>query len=298
MGGRAETRVPQAAVIAEMERAAADGYDSIGFLGGEITVYRGAETLFDRARGLGFSRIAICTNGRRLGDRKLLDSFLDAGVNRIALSIHSHRADVEDRITGRTGSFLEKMAAVRNCAAAAGEGRLLHGFAANSCMHGWNAGELRPMALFLAGAGAKDLRFNFLRPEHMAEGSRDLVPRVTDVAVEAAALAVMNERKRLGVITFGDIPLCAWPRRFLGGSSRAMRYIGELRDRGTDVTIFWRDECGAVPDRFAWGARRRRSLKRHVKACRECALAGSCEGPWRKYVDIYGDGEFKPLKFE
>ena len=287
--------VPKGQVLKEIARAAAAGQTSLGFLGGEVTVYPHAAEVIAAARDAGFTRIALCTNGRALARPGALDALVDAGATRVALSIHSHRAAVEDALCGRKGAFAQKLKAIDLCLAADAAGRLPDGFSLNACVHGRNVGELDAMARFFHARGVRDLRVNSLRPEHDAVGDTALVPRFTDVVPELMRLVVLNERTLRMTVTFGDIPLCAWPAAFFGNAAVARRYIGELRDLDTTVTVFRDRSAEGAPDRFKWKERREGRLKARPAACRRCAARGACEGVWARYLEMYGDGEFHAI---
>ncbi|MFA6032818.1 MAG: radical SAM protein [Myxococcota bacterium] len=284
--------VPVADLIAEIERAGAAGGGSIGFLGGEICAHPGVLEIVSAAKRAGFDRISICTNGRRLSDRALLEAVLSAGVTRVALSIHSHEEGVEDLLNGRTGAFAQKVAAIGNLVRAAGGGALRHGFSLNSCIHGLNHRKLPAMAAYFCNLGVRDMRFNMIRPEHRAVGDKTLVPGLTECIPGMVDLVVLNERSLKMTVTFGDIPLCLWPGQLLGNAELARRYIGEFRDMDTEVVVF---RGAAGTDRFNWKGRRQSRLKMRVAACAGCGSAGACEGPWARYVEMYGEGEFHAI---
>jgi cyclic pyranopterin phosphate synthase len=285
--------VPESTVLAEIERAASEGFRSLGFLGGEVTAYPRAENLVRAARRSGFERIVLCTNGRKLADHELLARFIDAGVTRIALSIHSHEAAVEDSLNGRNGAFAQKMAAIENLVAAAGS--LPDGFSLNTCIHGRNVRKLVELVRFFHGRGVRDIRLNSLRPEHRAAGDPELVPTWTAVVEQALRVIELNERRLHMTITFGDVPLCVWPPALLNRPGLATRYIGELRDFDTEVTVFRGKEAGDR-DRFHWKTRRMQQLKAYVEACATCAARSICEGPWIRYGEIHGVGELRTLE--
>jgi MoaA/NifB/PqqE/SkfB family radical SAM enzyme len=225
----------------------------------------------------------------------VLDALIDAGATRIALSIHSHRAAVEDALCGRKGAFAQKMKAIDLCLAALAAGRLPDGFSINACVHGKNLAELDAMARFLHARGVRDLRINSLRPEHEAVGDKAIVPRLTDVVPELMRLVVLNERTLRMTVTFGDIPLCLWPPAFLARHAIAGRYLGELRDFDTSVTVFRDQSDEGAPDRFNWKERRQGRLKTHPPACRRCRARGTCEGVWTRYLEMYGEGEIHAI---
>lgn len=283
-----------AAVEAEIRRRRREGAESIGFLGGEPTLYPQLERIVRTARALGFSRIALCTNGTRLADADRLERLLDAGVTRVAVSIHSHLRSVEDHITRRPGSFERKVLALRNLVAAERHGRLPDGVSLNTVLHGRNVGKLDRFVRFMARLGVGGIRFNYIRPCRLAEGSKAWVPRFSRVTPSVLRVVRLNESLFQRALNFGDIPFCKYPRAVLADPKLRRRYVGEAWDLATDVSVTWRHQrktMAARAARFNW-QRRRLEFKSLVPTCRACALRASCEGVWQKYLDLYGDREF------
>lgn len=84
-----------------------EGYDGVGFSGGEPTARDDFLRLVQRARELGFQRIALTTNGRRLADPAFRGALLAAGLNGVGWSIHGATAATHDALTGVPGSFAD-----------------------------------------------------------------------------------------------------------------------------------------------------------------------------------------------
>lgn len=278
-------------VGAALAEARANGVSSVGFLGGEPLRYPHLVDVVGAARDLGFERVALCTNGRRLSDPARLEALLAAGISRVALSIHSHRAELEDRITGRPGAFAEKLAAIDLLVAAAGASRLPHGLALNVVLHAQNLAHLGALSAFFGRRGVRDLRFNFVRPEVAPEEARRWVPTFARTTPRLRQLLERNEG-RLGLqISFADVPLCRLPWELLAGPALRARYLGEGLDADTEVTMHRPPEKGEAK-RFRWQEQRAGALKTHLPVCVRCPLRRRCEGPWRGYVALYGDAEF------
>ncbi|MBN1774395.1 MAG: radical SAM protein [Deltaproteobacteria bacterium] len=290
-----ELRWADAAMVeAEIRMRRREGAESVGFLGGEPTLYPHLERIVRAARELGFSRIALCTNGTRLADADLLERLLDAGVTRVAVSIHSHCRTVEDHITRRPGSFERKVLALRNLVAAERHGRLPDGVSLNTVLHRRNVEHLDRFVRFVAGLGIGSVRFNLIRPCRLAEGNKTWVPRFSLVTPNVLRVVRLNESLFHLALNFGDLPFCKYPRAVLGNPKLRRRYVGEGWDLVTDVSVTWRHQrktMAARAARFNW-QRRRLEFKSLVPTCRTCALRDSCEGVWQKYLDLYGDREF------
>ncbi|HEY8090626.1 MAG TPA: radical SAM protein, partial [Polyangiaceae bacterium] len=81
------------------------GGDAVTFVGGEPAVSPLLEDAVRLARGLGFVRIGVQTNGWALGTPGRLDSLVRAGLTDLHLSIHGAEARVHDWHAGRAGAF-------------------------------------------------------------------------------------------------------------------------------------------------------------------------------------------------
>lgn len=273
-----------------LRRGRDEGAEAVGFLGGEPTLHRDLPALVARARELGYARVSVCTNGRRLARPSLVESLLAAGLTRVALSVHSHRADPEDRITGQPGAFDEKLAALALLTAARDAGRLADGLSLNTVVHAQNLATLTALAGFFGRRGVTDLRFNFIRPEVAPDEARAWVPTFSRTTPMVRELLLANET-RLGLrLTLADFPLCRLPWELLANPHLRRRYLGEAQDPETRVAMY-RPAARGGTKRFDWQAQRRGYLKTHVAACAQCRLRSRCEGVWRGYVDLYGEDE-------
>jgi len=279
-------------VKTEIENRRNDGIESIGFIGGEPTLHPKLAEMIALARDKGFKRIALCTNGSRLADPALLDRFIEAGVTRVAFSIHSHRASIEDGITQRKGSFDEKIRAIHNLTQASNQGRLPDGFSLNSVLHRKILAHLEDFVIFFKKIGVVDIRFNFIKPEHQAVGSRKWVPSFKETSPRVLELITLNEAKYGLHLTFADFPLCRLPWQVLSNANLMQRYVGENLDLVTEVTLYRPQNIGGTK-RFNWKTQRTTYLKCLLPVCEHCSLRTKCEGVWKAYLDIYGAKEFE-----
>ena len=73
------------AMKAEIERWADSGHRSVGFLGGEPSMYPKLAEAVAWARACGFTRIAIATNALMFRRPQFTERLLDAGLTRITI---------------------------------------------------------------------------------------------------------------------------------------------------------------------------------------------------------------------
>jgi MoaA/NifB/PqqE/SkfB family radical SAM enzyme len=290
----------------ELERWYEEGHRSVGFLGGEPTMYPRIADSIRYARELGYSRIALATNAMMFRRERFVDELLDAGLSRVTVSMHGHTRALEDRLTDVPGAFDKKCQALANLRRRRDEGLLVDGLSVNIVLNGWNYRQLpKMMRFFFEEQDLEDLRVNFVRPEGYAEGSHDLTPTFTEVVPVLMKAILLNEYHFRRVFTFGGLPLCVLPKELLQSRQLLPKYCGDLfRDLSTDCSIRsdgFADGVSEVEDgraRFNWQDRKRFDLKPTSDTCAACDAVGICEGVWGGYQDIYGTSEIARLTAE
>ncbi|TNF23539.1 MAG: radical SAM protein [Deltaproteobacteria bacterium] len=88
-----------------IDRGYAAGMRECWFTVAEPTIGKHIVEAVAYAREVGFEVIGMNTNGRRLGKKALIDRLVDAGLNRLMLSMHGHSAAVHDYIVQRNGAY-------------------------------------------------------------------------------------------------------------------------------------------------------------------------------------------------
>lgn len=299
---KAEDRsyMPLPAMKTEIERWAAEGHLSMGFLGGEPTTCPWLPQAIAHARELGFTRIAIATNATKLRKEAYLDRLIEAGLTRVTVSSHGHTAALEDRLTRVPGNFLKKQTALRLLVAKREQGLLRDNVSVNIVLNGWNYKVLPKMLQYFYGLGLDDVRANFIRSEGYADDNWSLTPRYEDVVPVLMKAVVLNEFHFKHHFTFGGFPLCVLPTEFLANQRMSRKYLGEFWDLDTDCSIRQDGSHGMakVEDgraRFNWQDRKRFDLKHHMEKCHSCRFADVCEGVWKMYLTIHGDAAFSPV---
>jgi len=322
---KAEDRsyMPLEQMKSEIDRYAADGFRSLGFLGGEPTTYPKLAQSIAYARERGFTRITIATNATKLRLTHFTDKILEAGLTRVTVSMHGHTAELEDKLTRVPGNFDKKCTALHYLVQKRAEGYLPDGLSVNIVLNGWNHRYLpKMMKFFYEDIGLEDIRVNFVRPEGYAEGDSDLCPRFPVMVKSLVKGIILSERHFKKVFTFGGFPMCVLPEALRKDKALLSRTMGEYRDLSTACSI--RSEGGDLippgqtPDpnsyvkgpkssvvdfdpstnraRFNWQDRKRFDLKARPEPCQSCELATVCEGAWKGYLEIWGEQDLHPIK--
>ncbi len=287
----------------ELERWRALGHLSVGFLGGEPTIYPKIVESVAYAAKLGYTRITIATNALMLRRPAFVDKLVAAGLTRVTISMHGHTKALEDKLSDVPGAFEKKCRAIALLQAQRARGALQDGVSVNVVLNGWNYRRLpKMMRFFFEELGLDDMRVNFVRPEGHAEANTDLTPTLSEVVGVLMKGILLNAYHFKKVFTFGGFPMCVLPRELLNSRNMLRSTMGDVfRDMSTDCSI--RSEGGdhgvagveGGRARFNWQDRKRFDLKYQLAPCRQCACADVCEGVWSAYVDIYGDTEIAAL---
>ena len=271
------------------------GARSLGFLGGEPTMYPHILECMAFARDLGYRRIALCTNGMRLADPKFLGQALEAGLSRVTMSLHSHIPEVEERLVGVPKILEKKLEALRALLEARGRGLLVHGVSLNPVLCRLNAPHMEAFARFFKAMGVDDIRFNFIWPESRVSNDKTVVPRFKDVVPHALRLILVNEKEIKIRLSFGGMPFCVLPPAVQKNWPLLRRYFYEEgMDLPTEVSFLWPDKRGGV-QRFNWHEKGRDVFRGKVEACGSCSLDPYCMGVYRSYLELYGPAEFSPV---
>ncbi len=280
--------VPFEQVRKEAAEYAGAGYNSIGLIGGDPTVYPRISELGRQIKAMGYKHIHMISNGRRFSDIEFLDELIEAGFNRFSVSIHSHLPEVEDKLTQRPGSHAQKIQGLKNLVRRSREGAFRERVPINIVMHKLNIDNLAASVRFFSDIGITDMRLLIIRPEGYALQHFDLlVPRLTRVRERLPAVIRAAHLRKLKVMIdpppyclFYDIP----------GFNRmvARDYLDYVISDAPDR---------AVRETFSWNEYR---LKQKVKdpGCNNCCFNGICEGVWTGYVKVFGFDEFVPVTDE
>jgi len=249
----------------------------VSFSGGEPTIRKDLVKGIKLAHSLGFETIEIQTNGCMLKYKEYFEELIDAGVNRVLVSIHAPNAELEDFLTQTRGSFDAKVQGLRYLEEYNIEKRT------NTVINRYNYRLLPEMAKFLLGfkKNTKNNHLNFVIPDGFAKQNfRELVPKMSEAKpfIEKACSILVEG----GAAPFlHNLYPC-----IISGYSQV---IAELST--TDTLLIGPD--------FKIDLQENRH-KYRVKGpqCKNCKYDNICVGPFKEYIKIMGFDEFKPVKGE
>jgi hypothetical protein len=242
-------------VRAELETLRAK-HDSVSFVGGEPLLDPGLAEHVTNARKLGFARVGVQTNARRLAAGALAERLADAGLTDVHASIHGAEPVVHDYHTGFAGSFAQSLAGL---AAARSKGLVV---VATTVLTRSNFRVLAPIPQLLARRGVSAWVVSVPRVAGRAQALFDrVVPRL-GLAIPFALHAIAAARA-------SGLP--AW----IAGAPRCL--LGPHGAHAMEIEI--------EPTR-AYGAA--------CEGCPARATSTPCPGADALYLARFGDGELAP----
>jgi MoaA/NifB/PqqE/SkfB family radical SAM enzyme len=261
------THLPPAgdAAVREAILAAGRAGARVVLSGGEPALNPSLVDYVRLARAQGPLPVEIQTNATLLDDLALTRALVDAGLGDAFVSLHAVTAAISDAITEAPGTFARTLIGVDNLVACGVRVRL------NFVICQLNHVELVPYVRMVAGRWpTASVTLSFVAPStDVVPRTPRLIPRYTEVMPYVAE--ALAEAERLGVTVLGfesmcGIPLCLVP-------SGAEKF----------------SDLGMIPEGFDGGE--------FVKAdaCRSCALEGRCHGIRRRYTELYGVSELRPV---
>jgi cyclic pyranopterin phosphate synthase len=181
--------------------------DEILFTSGEPTLNADLLQYVMWARNKGFRVIGLITNGRRLAYPSFLARLVEAGINRITVSIHGHEARLHDGLTRSPGSFQQTDLALKNLSEIK---RLLpvrvH---TSTVITNRNLPSLSDIHRYLSEGPSEQLVFNIM----MARGRgaahfQRLMPRYSTVVNQFRDLCDRLGQRQLEQVRVVDVPPC------------------------------------------------------------------------------------------
>lgn len=273
------------------------GAEEVCFTSGEPTTRPDLPQFVAWAKELGYRRISMMTNGRRLGHMPYTVALARAGMNRFYISIHGHTKKLHEGLTRTPDSFEQTVAGLDAVAKLKRFGIELH---TSTVITNRNLPHLLDIYRFLRGHGVDQIVFNVMQANGRADTYfEQIFPRYTDIAREFRRfLDEVGEERPMAFLV--DIPLCTTthiPDFNRGYVEKYLHYDAEEQ-----VPL----EVGKDPARAAGGRGRglilitREDLDdaERVKReeCSTCRYEPQCEGVWRNYLRRYGWAEFEAIE--
>jgi cyclic pyranopterin phosphate synthase len=277
------------------------GAEEVCFTSGEPTTRPELPDFVKWARQLGYARISVMTNGRRLSHMPYAVGLAKAGMNRFYVSIHGHTKKLHEGLTRTPESFAQTVAGLDSITKMKRFGVELH---TSTVVTDRNLPHMAEIYAFLRSHGVDQVVFNVMQANGRANTYFDQIfPSYTDIAktfrtfVEGRAAA--GESRPMAFLV--DIPLCTTE----GVPDFNRGYVEKYRH--FDLEAHAGLEAAKKPDRTQQEGKGRglvmitRSdlddeMRDKRPECASCKYDPVCEGVWRNYHRRVGWGEFTPVR--
>ena len=234
------------------------------------------------AKELGYPLISVVTNGRLLGRGTLLDRLLDAGLNRIQISLHAHTAELHERIVRRIGSFAQQRDGILAVVAArrTRPDLTLH---VHTTVTQHNYQQLPQIIPFMLefGLDAYGLNCVFLTAS-AARNIDETAVRYSDIVAVLQRCLPTEKREPIFI---SEIPLCQVAGKL------PVDYFG-LRE---SFHLVQENAQGVAQETLARALHRGFEFGPH---CHTCVLQNTCDGVPPAYIGRFGWDEFVPVSAE
>lgn len=304
--------VNNSAMTPERVRWILDGHrgaEEVCFTSGEPTTRSELPDFAAWAKLLGYRRISVMTNGRRLSHMPYAVALAKAGINRFYVSIHGHTKKLHEGLTRTPESFEQTVHGLDSIAKLKRFNVELH---TSTVVTNRNLPHLGEIYAFLRAHGVDQVVFNVMQANGRADTFfEQIFPKYTEIAEAFSRfVGASGETKPMAFLV--DIPLCT--TETLGDFHRG--YVERYRHFDLDspvtsprvdgTTPSSRARSGLAEERMQQGGgkglvlvtRQDLDLAEREKRpeCRTCKHDTRCEGVWKNYVKRYGWDEMVPVR--
>ncbi len=272
------------------------GSEEVCFTSGEPTTRPELPDFLSWARELGYPRISMMTNGRRIGHFPYAVALAKRGLNKVYVSIHGHTAKLHEGLTRTPGSFEQTVAGLDSATRLKPYGVELH---TSTVVTKRNLPHLLDIYRFLRSHGVDQVVFNVMQANGRANTYfEQLFPTYTEIAeMFRRFVADVAEPEPMAFLV--DIPLCTTE----GIPDFNRGYVEKYRhfDLESQVDLPVRHEQERKGDGAGEGLLMvlRSDLddvqRDKREDCARCRYFVQCEGVWRNYLSRYGWDEFVPV---
>jgi len=258
----------------DIDFAVSIGAQLFSFSGGEPTMRNDLLELISYAKSQKIKNVQIQTNGRMLAYEDYVKKLLKAGVNDFAVTILSQQENVCDQLMAAKGSYQQLQKGLSNLRKLAKEGVRLR---FNIVINKLNFQELPELTKNLLKFKPSEIGYNFINIDgNVLNNPKALVPKYTDA--QPYLLEALNlSAKKIWTPVF-NVPHCLMNQ-----------FTGRVVDFIQPGTLL------IAKDFYFSIKKNRRKNKDKLSRCRQCKYDKICFGIWQKYLNLYGDSEFKPV---
>ncbi len=250
---------------------------------GELVIMRGEATqnpnlisLVRMARNMGYRKVQLQTNGRRLAEPSYRLRLLDSGVDTFEIGLAAANEKLHDNLVGRAGAFRETALGIRALIRAGADVLITIPVLRK------NRHELSHIVALVHKLGVSRVQFNFPRPVE--------IPRQV-VTKPLSRLSVVSPFVREAVKLAQSLGL------FVSTEAFPFCHLDESLHATPDATEDWRryrvDDLHLLHDSLK---EERKRARLQAEPCKECRLQEACPRTWAIYLELFGSGELIPFR--
>lgn len=275
------------------------GAEEVCFTSGEPTTRPELPELVAHARSLGYRRISVMTNGRRLSHLPYAALLAKAGMNRFYVSIHGHDKKLHDGLVRTPGAFEQTSEGLRSVSKLKRFGVELH---TSTVITERNLPHLGEIYRYLRGLGVDQVVFNVMQANGRANTFfEQIFPRYSDIAAQFRAFVegavASGEARPMAFLV--DIPLCVTegiPDFNRGFVERYRHFdLEEMAALGPETKEERKQEGKGKGLVMVTRADLDEAERDKRAECSSCRYERQCEGVWKNYTRRYGWGEMVPV---
>jgi MoaA/NifB/PqqE/SkfB family radical SAM enzyme len=257
----------------ELSDSRKNDYSQVIITGGEPTIRKDLIEILSYAKSLGYF-IHMQTNGRMFYDKEYTKLLTKFNIS-YTIALHGNNETIHDQITRVPSSFKQTIKGIEN---------LIYFnqiVAGKVVISKYNYKNLVDIYKLFSKLNVKHINMAF---PHALGNARKffncVVPRYKSIQPYLNHLIEIKKDRKTN-FEFETIPYC-------------ILYNPEglsSEDRKKGVVT----ECKQVGDKPVNWSNLRKENKIKFQKCELCKWNSACEGPWKEYVDSYGDEEFEPV---
>jgi MoaA/NifB/PqqE/SkfB family radical SAM enzyme len=261
---------PTAQVIREIFGARKRDCTYLSFVGGESTIRKDMEELISFGKHIGYNVINVTTNGLRFANEKVLDRYIEKGMNSVLFSLHGATAEIHDQLTGIKGSYKKIIKAIK----LAHQKDIYVGM--NSTLVKQNYKTFPELCQLMIDLGVQSSEFVYVDPVGAAlENFDDIMPPLEEMSAYVKKGLDLGIKAKIPHWHIRYLPLC-----YLEGYQN---YSSEWQDSFSNTEHIGLDFVNFDAEK----GRRTIGKIKHAD-CKNCKMDQYCEGFWKKFVDRRG----------
>jgi MoaA/NifB/PqqE/SkfB family radical SAM enzyme len=237
-------------ILGIIKKARDDGCTKLVLSGGEPTIHPDIIDFVAHAKGLGFGKIQVISNGRMFASKEFTKRIIDAGLNEVTFSIHGHTAELHDGLTRSPGSFSQIISGLMNV-------RQFPGVIVNTdtTINGLNYKFLPDITGMILGLGIREINLMSIVPAGNARDNSDFIMYEFEDVVPFVKQVIKMCKESGAVLWFSR-----FPAKYLEGNEEYIEDPYKMVDdiRGMADKLFkskerpdcypkWCGYCGIAP---------------------------------------------------